>query len=77
MRAIIVEFCESEDIEEALEDIKKNVQIEGPELVTHGSFFALISPGEGSCNFRDGKTRLRKGTRVTIFGSNLQHIFIA
>jgi len=41
MRSVIEEFVESGDIEEAMEDIKKNVQIEGPEFVKEAVIFGM------------------------------------
>jgi len=40
-REIIQEFVESGDVDEAMEDIKKNVMIEGPELVKEAVIFAM------------------------------------
>jgi len=51
MRSIIEEFVESGDIEEAMEDIKKNVQIRARTC-------------KRGCNFRNGTSCLRKGTSV-------------
>jgi len=41
MRSIIEELVESGDFEEAMEDIKKNVQIEGPELIKEAVIFGM------------------------------------
>jgi len=40
-RGIIEEFVESGDVEEAMEDIKKNVQIEGPEFVKEAVLYGM------------------------------------
>jgi len=40
-RTIIEEFVESGDTDEAMEDLKKNVQIEGPELVKEAVLYGM------------------------------------